>query len=101
MQKAGTLPEAARRAIPGAIEMQSHATGSKHSSRLKAVHGNSLRKAFHEIRELIVHGKLSPGSWVVEGDLARHLAMSRTPVRSALAWLQREGYVTVRDHRAR
>jgi DNA-binding GntR family transcriptional regulator len=93
MQKAGTLPEAARRAIPGAIEMQSHATGSKHSSRLKAVHGNSLRKAFHEIRELIVHGKLSPGSWVVEGDLARHLAMSRTPVRSALAWLQREGYV--------
>jgi len=81
MQKAG-LARSARRAIPGAIEMQSHAPVVA-SSRLKAVHGNSLRKAFHEIRELIVHGKLSPGSWVVEGDLARHLAMSRTPVRSA------------------
>jgi DNA-binding GntR family transcriptional regulator len=55
--------------------------------------GNSLRKAFHEIRELIVHGRLAPGSWIVEADLARRLAMSRTPVRSALHLLQREGYV--------
>ncbi len=56
-------------------------------------HGNSLRKAFYEIRELIVHGRISPGSWIVEADLARRLAMSRTPVRSALHLLQREGYV--------
>lgn len=67
--------------------------GSKSSRRAKAEHGNSLRKAFHEIRELIVHGRLSPGSWIVEADLASHLAMSRTPVRSALHLLQREGYV--------
>ena len=66
---------------------------SKSPRRTKAEHGNSLRKAFHEIRELIVHGRLSPGSWIVEADLARHLAMSRTPVRSALHLLQREGYV--------
>ncbi|HUX43128.1 MAG TPA: GntR family transcriptional regulator [Terracidiphilus sp.] len=69
------------------------AGGGKSTGRAKAVHGNSLRKAFHEIRELIVHGRLSPGSWIVEADLARHLAMSRTPVRSALHLLQREGYV--------
>jgi DNA-binding GntR family transcriptional regulator len=69
------------------------AAGSKASGRSKSEHGNSLRKAFHEIRELIVHGRLSPGSWIVEADLARHLAMSRTPVRSALHLLQREGYV--------
>jgi DNA-binding GntR family transcriptional regulator len=67
--------------------------GSKSSRRQKNEHGNSLRKAFHEIRELIVHGRLSPGSWIVEADLAKHLAMSRTPVRSALHLLQREGYV--------
>jgi DNA-binding GntR family transcriptional regulator len=74
--------------------MPVHAAGSsKSTGRAKAVHGNSLRKAFHEIRELIVHGRLSPGSWIVEADLARHLAMSRTPVRSALHLLQREGYV--------
>jgi DNA-binding GntR family transcriptional regulator len=75
--------------------MAVHATagGSKSSRRAKAEHGNSLRKAFHEIRELIVHGRLSPGSWIVEAELAKHLAMSRTPVRSALHLLQREGYV--------
>lgn len=59
----------------------------------KAEHGTSLRIAFQGIRELIVHGKLSPGTWIVEGDLAKHLGMSRTPVRGALHWLQREGYV--------
>lgn len=73
--------------------MPVHANGGKPSPRLKEEHGNSLRKAFHEIRELIVHGRLSPGSWIVEADLARHLAMSRTPIRSALHLLQREGYV--------
>jgi len=59
----------------------------------KAEHGTSLLIAFQQIRELIVHGKLSPGTWIVEGDLAEHLGMSRTPVRGALHWLQREGYV--------
>ena len=74
--------------------MPAHATvGMKSTVRVKAEHGNSLRKAFHEIRELIVHGRMSPGSWIVEADLARHLSMSRTPVRSALHLLQREGYV--------
>jgi DNA-binding GntR family transcriptional regulator len=42
---------------------------------------------------LIVHGRLSPGTWIVEADLAKRLGMSRTPVRGALHWLQREGYV--------
>ncbi len=59
----------------------------------KAEHGTSLLTAFHAIRRLIVHGRLSPGTWIVEGDLAEHLGMSRTPVRGALHWLQREGYV--------
>jgi DNA-binding GntR family transcriptional regulator len=78
--------------------MPSHVAVSKQLARSKAEHGNSLRKAFHEIRELIVHGKLSPGSWIVEADLARHLDMSRTPIRSALHWLQREGYVIERKN---
>jgi biotin operon repressor len=59
----------------------------------KAEHGTSLLTAFTAIRKLIVHGRMSPGSWIVEGDLAEHLGMSRTPVRGALHWLQREGYV--------
>jgi DNA-binding GntR family transcriptional regulator len=59
----------------------------------KAEHGTSVTTAFQRIRELIVHGKLSPGTWIVEGELCKHLNMSRTPVRGALYLLQREGYV--------
>jgi len=58
-----------------------------------AQRGNSLRLVFHEIRELIIRGKLSPGAWIIEADLADRLGFSRTPVRGALHWLQREGYV--------
>jgi len=59
----------------------------------KAEHGTSLPTAFHEIRELIVHGRLSPGAWIVESELAKRLNMSRTPVRQAIHWLQLEGFV--------
>lgn len=63
----------------------------------KPEHGTSLLTAFQEIRELIVHGKISPGTWIVEADLAERLNLSRTPVRAAIQWLQREGYVL--EHR--
>lgn len=63
----------------------------------KLTHGTSVRTAFHQLRELIVHGKLSPGTWIVEGDLAKRLHVSRTPIRAALNKLQQEGYV--REHR--
>jgi DNA-binding GntR family transcriptional regulator len=59
----------------------------------KAEHGTSVSLAFQRIRDLIVHAKLAPGTWIVEGDLCDHLNMSRTPVRAALYLLQREGYV--------
>jgi len=79
--------------------MPSRLASAKPSPRSKGdSDGNSLRNAFYEIRELIVHGRLSPGSWIVEADVARHLSMSRTPVRSALHWLQREGYVIERKN---
>ena len=58
-----------------------------------AEHGSSIDHAFQQIRQLIVHGNLAPGAWIIETDLSRRLGMSRTPVRGALQWLQREGYV--------
>lgn len=67
------------------------------ATRQKPEHGTSLITAFREIRELIVHGRLSPGTWILEADLAERLNMSRTPVRGAIQWLQREGYVL--EHR--
>jgi len=42
---------------------QSVTAGKK---REKPEHGTSLLTAFQEIRELIVHGKMSPGTWIVE-----------------------------------
>jgi DNA-binding GntR family transcriptional regulator len=63
----------------------------------RLVHGTSVLTAFQQLRELIVHGKLSPGTWIVEGDLAKRLHVSRTPIRAALNKLQQEGYV--REHR--
>jgi DNA-binding FadR family transcriptional regulator len=58
-------------------------------SKTKPEHGTSMVTAFREIRELIVHGRMSPGTWILEADLAERLNMSRTPIRGAIHWLQR------------
>lgn len=64
---------------------------------LKREHGTSVLTALQQVRELIVHGRLAPGTWIVEGELAKRLQLSRTPARAVLQWLQQEGYV--REHR--
>src|SRR6202167_4075727 len=63
----------------------------------KAEHGTSVGIAFQRIRELVVHGRLAPGTWIVEGDLCQHLNMSSKQVSGGLYLLQREGYIV--DHR--
>lgn len=50
-------------------------------------------EAYRHLRELIVSGQLAPGSRIIESEVADRLAISRTPVRSALARLTQEGYV--------
>ena len=60
--------------------------------------GMSQEVAFAQLRDLIVMGKLAPGSWVVEADLAERLKLSRTPIRAALQLLQNEGYAI--EHRS-
>lgn len=52
-----------------------------------------MRLAFQELRQMIVYGKLLPGTWLIETDLAERLGFSRTPIRGALHWLERERYV--------
>ncbi len=42
---------------------------------------------------MIVHGRLAPGTRIIETEVASRLAVSRTPVRSALQRLQQEGYI--------
>lgn len=82
--------------LPSPKLMANTSTTAARKPRVKkaaAEHGAGLQTAFQKVREMIVHGRLSPGMWIVEADLAQRLGMSRTPVRGALQWLQREGYV--------
>jgi DNA-binding GntR family transcriptional regulator len=50
-------------------------------------------QVYRQLRELIVRGRLAPGSRIIESDVAERLQVSRTPVRAALQRLRQEGYV--------
>ena len=59
--------------------------------------GESVVRTYEQLRELIVRGRLAPGSRIVESEIAGRLGVSRTPVRSALHRLQQEGYIASGD----
>lgn len=65
------------------------AQGGQHATKL----GRSLYsgRALTLLRQAIVDGSLSTGSPLIETQLARQLAVSRGPIRSALAVLESEG----------
>lgn len=52
-----------------------------------------IKETLQHLRELIVKGRLAPGSVIVEADLAQRLGVSRTPVRDALRSLLQEGFI--------
>ena len=55
--------------------------------------GSRVQAAYQQLRDLIVHGRLAPGSRVIEAELAERLGTSRTPIREALQRLQHEGFI--------
>jgi DNA-binding GntR family transcriptional regulator len=55
--------------------------------------GDRVVMAYRRIRELIVLGRLAPGTRIIETTIAARLGVSRTPIRAALQRLQQEGYV--------
>jgi len=57
--------------------------------------GDRVIETYRQLRELIVWGRLAPGTRIIETDVAAKLGVSRTPVRSALQRLQQEGYIVV------
>jgi GntR family transcriptional regulator of vanillate catabolism len=52
-----------------------------------------------QIREMILSGELAPGARVVEASLSERLHVSRTPIRSALPALAKEGLLKPRGRR--
>jgi DNA-binding transcriptional MocR family regulator len=57
------------------------------------------QQAYAEIRTLIIDGTLAPGAKVVVRPLAERLQLSPTPIKSALAALERDGFLVAVPHR--
>lgn len=63
--------------------------------RRPAVRPTLAVRAYDDLKVLFQNGTYSPGDFLTEGELARRLKMSKTPVRTALTRLEMDGYVTV------
>ncbi len=57
------------------------------------------RQAYEAIRDRILGGRLPAGSKVVVRPLAEELKLSPTPIKAALAALEREGFLVSEPHR--
>lgn len=55
--------------------------------------------AYSQVRRAILSGELAPGSRVTVRPLADLLQLSPTPIRTALAALERQGLLEIHDHR--
>src|SRR5947209_795901 len=65
------------------------------SSRGGSGRGLLKERAYAEIKREILGGRLAPGSFLAERQLAAQLGMSKTPVRSALERLESEGFLSI------
>ncbi len=86
--------EAAARGAAAADAVQA---GSRPRPTLQGVAEMPARdRAYHELKYRILEGRLSPGTTLLETEVASLLSLSRTPVREALIRLEEEGLVSVR-----
>ena len=68
-------------------------SAAKSAGARKTTRTDRPKQVYEQLRELIVLGRLAPGSRLVETDIATRFGVSRTPVRGALQRLQQEGYI--------
>lgn len=68
-------------------------SGATRRAARPAAAASQPQRVYERLRQLIVTGRLAPGSRLLETDIAERLGVSRTPVRSALQRLQQEGYI--------
>lgn len=71
--------------------MQEPRLDSPNLPRLQSLHLKD--QAYEQIKNAITTLRFKPGEPVIEGDLARILGISKTPVRNALVRLENEGLV--------
>ena len=54
---------------------------------------------YDSLRVAIVSGRLEPNGRINQDAVARELGCSKTPVREALRWLERDGLVKLEQNR--
>ncbi|MGI4858934.1 MAG: GntR family transcriptional regulator [Janthinobacterium lividum] len=69
--------------------------GIQQPARASRSANNLAAQIYARLKADIFDFRLLPGDRFSEGDIATRMQVSRTPVRQALFWLQREGYVDV------
>ncbi|MQA17733.1 MAG: GntR family transcriptional regulator, partial [Pseudonocardiaceae bacterium] len=74
-------------------------TGASRGLRLTVPRPTLLRTAYDYVRAAVIEGALTPGSRVTVRPLAEHLGLSPTPIKAALATLEREGFLLSIPHR--
>ena len=79
---------------PDDIERISDSVCTMTGAKPQIVHKTLSDRTFDHLRDLIVRGRMAPGTRVVEADVALQFGVSRTPVREAMARLIQEGYLT-------
>lgn len=68
---------------------------TRSSARSKGRPEALAEKVYQALKQDIFAFRLMPGDRFSENEIAERLEVSRTPVRQALFWLEREGYVDV------
>ena len=54
---------------------------------------------YEQLKMQILTGKITPGTRMMEVDLADNMGVSRTPVREAIRKLEKEGLVVIEPRR--
>jgi DNA-binding GntR family transcriptional regulator len=72
--------------------------GSEPTSRLSDESGSSVQLAYETVREAVLRRRLKPGERVTVRPFAEQLGISPTPIKAALAILEREGFLVARQH---
>ena len=75
---------------------------ARHSGRFHVVEegrSTAVSVVHAQLRQWILSGKIAPGAWLRQVELAQTLSVSRMPVREALTLLGEEGLVELLPHR--
>ena len=52
-------------------------------------------QAYEGLKRIILNGQVNPGEKIKEGEIAKALGISRTPVREAINRLEKEGFIEI------